>query len=527
MKQNLYSMNIGTRGSKCGNGSGLRIMLGVVFCMAVLAACPNENNSKPNDTNESAVVSVSASAASLAEDEGTANFVIEAMPAPTGDVTVGYTIAGSNGAVDADVDVALADPQTITLTAPDYSHTITVTGQDDDTVETDTETVTITLTSASGGGADLGTATTASFTITDDDTPRVSVSASAASIAEDGGTADFVIEAMPAPTGDVTVGYTIAGSNGAVDADVDVALADPQTITLTAPGYSHTITVTGQDDDTAEADDETVTITLTSASGGGADLGAATTASFTITDNDTPVVSVSASAASIAEDGGTADFVIEAMPAPTGDVTVGYTIAGSNGAVDADVDVALADPQTITLTAPDYSHTITVTGQNDGTPEADTETVTITLTSASGGGAELATGTAITASIAITDDDTSIVSVSTSAASLAENGTTASFIVEAMPKPDDGEISVRLRVDYVGGADASDVSANSGIGFFSITTLSARNNYRSENMVRSKVDTIPNESGEGVKVSLDSLTRGTNIATIGTATATITIIDDD
>ena len=510
-------------------------MLGVVFCTVVLAACPTENNRKPSDTNESAVVSVSASAASIAEDGGTADFVIEAMPAPTGDVTVSYTIAGSNGAVDADVDVALADlpvPQTIMLTAPNYSHTITVTGQDDDTFETDTETVTITLTSASGGGADLGTATTASFTITDDDTPVVSVSASAASIAEDGGTADFVIEVMPAPTGDVTVGYTIAGSNGAVDADVDVALADPpapQTITLTAPDYSHTITVTGQDDDTPEADDETVTITLTSASGGGADLGTATTASFTITD-DEPRVSVSASAASIAEDGGTADFVIEVMPAPTGDVTVGYTIAGSNGAVDADVDVALADPpapQTITLTAPGYSHTITVTGQDDDTIEAGDETVTITLTSASGGGAELATGTAITASIAIIEDDMSIVSVSTSAASLAENGSTASFIIEAMPKPDDGEITVRLRVDYVGGAGAGDVLVGSGIGFFSVNTLSARNNYRSTILVRSKVDTIPNESGEGVKISLTSLTRGANIATIGIATATITIIDDD
>ena len=449
---------------------------------------------------------LSIGSASVAEgDSGPTSLALPVTlsPASAQQVTVDYADAGT-GTATSGTDYASIDSGTLTFAANETSKTIPISVTGDTTPESD-ETVVVRLSNA--GSTPIGTAE-GTGTITNDDGPTVSIGS--ASVTEgDGGAADlvFTVSLSAASAHRVTVDYADAGT-GTAASGTDYTAIPSGTLTFAAQETSKTITVSVTGDTAAELD-ETVVVLLSGATNAVIGTAAGT---GTITDDDTPTLSIDSPRVTEGDSGSVnLTFTVTLSAAAAREVTVAYADAGT-GTAASGTDYDALSPGTLTFAVGDTGRTITVSVNGDTAPEPN-ETVLVTLSGASGASIAAATGTGT-----ITNDDGPTLEIAST--SVAEGDGGAADLVFTVSLT---ETSTRtITVDY---ADAGTGTATSGTDYTAIPsgTLTFTAGESSKPItVRVRGDTA-DEPDETVVVSLSGAVN----ATIGTATETGTITDDD
>ena len=339
-----------------------------------------------------------------------------------------------------------------------------------------------------------------------------SVSVGSASKAEgNSGTANmaFTVTLSKASTAPVTVKY--ATSNGTATAGQDYT-SSTGTVTFAAGETSKTINVAITGDATVEPD-ETFTVTLSAPTG--AKLGTAS-ATGTITNDDAVVVAptVSIGNASKTEgNSGTSNlaFTVTLSKASTTAVTVKYATA--NGTATAGQDYTAAKG-TITFAAGETSKTVNVAVAGDATVEPD-ETFTVTLSAPSGAtlGTATATGT-------ITNDDVAVVpptvSIGNASKSEGNSGTSNLAFTVTLSKASTTAVTVNFATSNGTATAGQDYTAAKGT-----ITFAAGETSKTVNVAVAGDATV--EPDETFTVTLSAPSG----ATLGTATATGTITNDD
>ena len=457
-------------------------------------------------------VSITADQASVKEgNSGTTptTFTVSLSAASGLPVTIDYATQDGT-ATTANNDYA-ATNGTLTFNPGETTKTITVNVNGDTTYEGD-ETFNVVLTNPNG--ATLGTST-ATETIADDDTaPVLSFAATNVSNPEgQSGTTPFVFtlnlsQASGAP---VTVNY--ATQDGTATVANNDYVATNGTLTFNPGETSKTITVNVNGDTTAESD-ETFNLLLSNVTG--ATLGTPTTVTGTIVNDDTqPSVSITADQASVKEgNSGTTPmtFTVSLSAASGLPVTVNYATQDGT-ATTANNDYA-ATNGTLTFNPGETTKTITVNINGDTTYEND-ETFNVILTNPNG--ATLGTSTA-TETIA-NDDLQPTVSITADQASVKEgnSGTTPTTFTVSLSAAS----GLPVTIDY---------ATQDG------TATTANNDYAATN---GTLTFNPGETTKTITVNVNGDTTyendetfnvvltNPNGATLGSSTATETILNDD
>ena len=328
--------------------------------------------------------------------------------------------------------------------------------------------------------------------------PNPTVSVSDANATE-GDAVEFTVSLSAASSQAVTVQY--ATSAGTAESGTDFAAASG-TLTFGANETSKTVSV-ATTSDLVDEEDETFTLTLSSPTN--ATLGDAT-ATGTINDDDgdgSPTLSVSDASAT---EGDAVAFTVSLSAASSQQVTVQY--ATSAGTAESGTDFTAASG-TLTFGANETSKTVSVATTSDSVDE-ENETFTLTLSSPT----NAALGDATAAGTINDDDGTPTLSVSDASAT---EGDAVEFTV-SLSAASGRQVSVAFLPDVRTGDTASsdDFDDLGGHALFApgFTSLTVR--------VDTTEDTVE-EDDETFTLTLSSPTN----ATLGDATATGTIIDDD
>ena len=359
--------------------------------------------------NDTAGVTVSQSARTVAENGGTATYTVGLDTRPAGQVIITVT---AGGAAFVDGPGGTAKPKakdTLTFTTSNWStaQTVTITGQNDNIVNTGgqrTRTITHTIEAGHGDGRKYRPVALTTFsipsvtvTVTDDDTPstpEANFGASASNAAEGAGTQNIAVNLSPAPSGNVTVNYTLSGgATRGADYSISGVSSNNGSITVGTSGTA-SIPVAITDDSTVENNE---TIILTLGSGTGYDVGTTrSTHTLTITDNDrataTPELTITGGSA--VTEGGDASFVISSNSAPSSSITVAYTVSQSGAFV------ASGQLGSKTRSVSGSSTTFTISTEDDNVDEAN-GSVTVTLENGNG----YTVGSANAATVTVNDDD--------------------------------------------------------------------------------------------------------------------------
>jgi Ca2+-binding RTX toxin-like protein len=434
----------------------------------------------------------------------------------TGDITATNTVnwavtgTGTNPAAAADFAGGVLPSGTVSFAANSTSQVISVSVNGDTTVEPD-ETFTVTLSSPSNG-ATLSTAT-ATGTITNDDLPSITLAVAPTSVNEDGTTNLVYTFTRTAPTtSPLTVNYGITGTADATDY-TGATPGTGKTITFAANSATATLTIDPTADTTIESND---TVALTLATGTGYTVGTTTAVTGTITNDDLPSITLAVAPSSVTEDGTTNLVYTFTRTGPTtSTLTVNYGITGTADTTDY-TGATPGTSKTITFAANSATATLTIDPTADTTIEAN-ETVALTL--ATGTGYVIGTTTAVTGTI--TDDDTSVPSISLGLnyGGISENSP-SNFIYTFTRT---GSTTNALTVNYgiTGTADATDYTgATPGTGKTIIFSAGAAT-------ATLALDSIGDTSVETDETISLQLATGTGY-TVGTSAAQIaTIINDD
>jgi len=333
----------------------------------------------------------------LEAGEVAGRFIVTLDQAPTSEIVVKYSVAGTATATDD--YTALSG--TVTIAAGQTTATIDVTPVDDSAVEA-AETVIVTL--SLDAAYDLGAVAQATVTIADNDVapalPKVTIAATK-DAAEQGSTpGQFTVTLDEVLATDLVVNYTVAGT--ATTGDY-TALSG--TVTIAAGQITATIDVTPVDDSAVDAA-ETVVVTLTDTST--YDLGITSVATVTIADNDVPsplpvpVVTIEATTADTAEGSlSPGQFTVTLDQALASDLVVNYTVVGTATATDDYTDLT----GQVTIAAGQTTATIDVTPVDDVVVGEGDEIVTVILTDTS----TYDLGTVAEATVTIADNDPQVI----------------------------------------------------------------------------------------------------------------------
>jgi len=414
----------------------------------------------------------------------------------TSDITVNFTHSNPG-------DSRIVDPGlSIVVPSSSGTATITVTVTDNATIQND---LSYTITLAAGTGYTVGTPSSATVDIYDDEVPGVLLAAQTATCTEGGapGIARFARYGNLHQT--TTVAYTVFGT--AVSADYTALPA-----VVFADGATRVDLLITALVDAIREDDESVIVNLgTDASyTRDADLNSAT---ITIYDSFVPLIGFFnvdniASEATPASAGTVGSFLVTRYGNLHGTTAVSYTISGGS------TSDFVAFPS-ITFADGESSKTVIVTPIDDAVAEID-ETISFI---ASASLSYQVDSSAPSASVKIFDNDKPVVSIAPSSNTtvIYENNGPGAFLVTRV-----GTLVGDLTVNYTrttGGNSATPVvDYEATPGFIVIPSGSATAWIT---IVLVDDDTAENDKSLGFTIS----PLGTY--TIGTGTATATLIDDD
>jgi len=473
-----------------------------------------------------AVLSIAATDASKAEGNTGSTpftFTVTRTGDTSGTASVRYAVTGSgtNPANAADFTGNQLPSGTVHFVAGQAAQTITIQVAGDLLVEPD-EMFIVTLSIPTD--ATLGVATAAG-TILNDDASLAIAAMDAQKAERNSGSTPFLFTVTR--TGDTSrtasVQYAVTGSGSAPANAADFAgnQLPGGTVQFAANETTQTISIQVAGDMLVEPD-ETFTVTLSNATGATIDAG---TAVGTIL-NDDISLSVSAADANKAEgnSGSTPfTFIVTRRGLTTGTTTVNYVVAGTgvNPADAADFGGTLPGEQ-VTFAAGETTKTITIHVRGDTTVEAN-ESFSVTLSDASGD-AQIETPTAVGT---ILNDDAAVVSISGPPPT--DEGGTGTTLVEftvTLSAP----VDVPVRVDFAT-ADGTAEDENGDHDYESAGgTITFQPNGSLTHTVSVAIvgDTVL-EHDETFHVVLRNLAAGTpaRSVSLGNATATATIVDDD
>src|SRR6185369_16951656 len=333
------------------------------------------------DTEDTALVSITANDPSAAEPADNGQFTVSLSALSSTDTTISYVLTGSTATAGSDY-VALSG--SVTIPAGSLTALIDVTLLADSLVEGD-ETVIVTLTAVTSGDPqitlDSGNSA-ATVTIADtEDTALVSITANDPSAAEPADNGQFTVSLSALSSTDTTISYVLTGSTATAGSDY-VALAG--SVTIPAGSLTALIDVTLLADSLVEGD-ETVIVTLTAVTSGDPQItldSGNSAATVTIADTeDTALVSITANDPSAAEPADNGQFTVSLSALSSTDTTISYVLTGSTATAGSDY-VALSG--SVTIPAGSLTALVDVTLLADTLVEGD-ETVIVTLTAVTAG----------------------------------------------------------------------------------------------------------------------------------------------
>ncbi len=339
-----------------------------------------------NDNDDpTPAASFSSASSSVGEGDGSTDVHVNLTPpAPSGGLTIRYTVSGAARAGSSN-DFTIQNSGTLSVAAGASSATIPVAINDDNATE-NAETVILTLTG--GTGYTLGGTTVHTLTINDNDgpgpaLPSASFASASSSAAESAGTRNVTVNlSSAAPAGGLAVGYSVTGTATAGSGN-DFTIQNSGTLSV-APGATSATIPVAINDDSARESAETVILTLTG--GTGYTPGSTTVHTLTITDNDNasqPAASFTSASSSAAESAGTRNVTVNlSSAAPAGGLAVGYSVTGTATAGSGN-DFTIQNSGTLSVAAGASSATIPVAINDDSATE-NAETVILTLTSGTG-----------------------------------------------------------------------------------------------------------------------------------------------
>ena len=379
-----------------------KIGLGLLGVGAAIAVGGSSDSPAPVPS-----VSINTSTSTLAEDSSS-NITVTATLNILQDTstTINLTTSGT-ATVSSDYSIS---SETITIDAGDKTGSVTVSSIDNSLYEGN-ETVIIDISDVTGSNIVEAGVQRKTITITDSlAASTVTLSSSASSVAENESDLTLTATLNRQTFEDVTVTLTGTGTSTA-----GTDYASLSTITISAGNTTGTTTFNPTDDSVYEGS-ETAIIAITSVSGGDATESGTQSKTITITDNETaPTVTLSTSASSVAENGSDLTLTATLSGATSEDVTVTLTGTGTSTA-----GTDYASLSTITISAGSTTGTTAFNPTDDSVYEGS-ETAIIAITGVSGGSAT-ESGTQ-SKTITITDNETApTVTLSTSANSVAENG---------------------------------------------------------------------------------------------------------
>ena len=389
----------------------------------------------------------------------------------------------------------------VAFAAGETSKVITVTAVGDATIEL-SENFSVVL--STPVGAKLGTSS-ATGTVVNDDLPTVSIAATSADKAEGStGTTPFTFTVTrTSGVGTASVGWAVAHV-GTVAADFSGATSG--TVSFAAGETSKVITLNVVGDTAVELN-EGFNVVLSSPTNA---LLGTTTAAGVVQADDVPTVSIAATSASKAEGstGTTAFTFTVTRSSGLGTSSVDYALA--HGTTTAD-DVSGTTSGTVSFASGETSKVVTINVVGDTTIELN-ETFSVALTNPVGAtlGTATATGTVV-------NDDLPTVSIAATSASQAEGSTgTTPFTFTVTRSSGVGTSSVNWAVAHTSTA-ATDFSGavNGTVSFLAGETSKA--------ITVNVVGDTTIEVSEAFNVVLSSAVG----ATLGTATATGTVVNDD
>ena len=452
------------------------------------------------EDDDTLTAEVTAGASTVPEGSAASFEVALTGATSTAAVVVTYTVTGT---ATPGTDYT-APSGSLTIAAGMSSATIAVQTTSDTVLDLG-ETLIVTLTGASTA---VGTAeysrTAATTMIADPGTATVSVADVRATEGDD---VEFTVTLSIAAGSDTVLGWTTAAVT-ATSGD-DFTAVTSGTLTIAAGATTGTLTVSTEEDLLAE-DDETFRVTITGTTlPSGVTLDTAT-ATGTIEDDDTLTAEVTAGASTVPE-GSAAEFTVTLTSATsTALVVVTYSVTGT---ATSGTDYT-APSGSLTITAGASSTTITIRTTPDSVLDSG-ETLTVTLT-----GASTPAGTAeynpTAATTTITDPGTATVSV---ADVRAAEGDDVEFTVT---------LSIAVGSDTVLGWTTTAGSATSGDDFTAVTsgTLTIAAGATTGTLTVSTAEDLLAEADETFTVTITGTTLPSGV-TLGTATATGTIEDDD
>jgi hypothetical protein len=381
-----------------------------------------------------------------------------------------------------------------------------------DTINESDESFTVIL-SNPGGGAVLGTPSVESVTITNDDAPNGDLGLTVNSLTvTEGAPAVLQVTRTNGSGGPVQIDY--ATSNQTATAPEDSTAASGTLTWAAGDSAPKTITVTTVDDAVDEPT-ETFTVTLSNPAGG-AHAGI-TLATVSITDNDvgpTGTLAMTAAAVSTNESSGTLNLAVQRTGGFSGVTTVNFATQDFTALAGSDYTA-----QNGTLSWPDGDTApkiISIAITNDTLDEPD-ETFNVVLSGVTGATLD---PTATTTVVTILDDDLppapGVLSV-IGPVSVDESATSVTFTFSRAAGVD-GIVSV----DYatVAGTATANVDYTSRSG----TLTWANGDSTSKNVAVPIIDDAIDEPNETFAMALSNPTGG---ATLGTASASMLIVDND
>ena len=452
--------------------------------------------------DEELTASVTAGAATVIEGRRASFPVTVTGGTSTAPVEVSYEVGGT---ATAGSDYT-APAERLTIGTGVASGTIAIATLDDAILDRG-ETLIVTLSAGSTATRAVAVAAQAAETeILDQGTVTVAVASDGA--VSEGSASKFTVTLSGAVAKPVAVGWTTA--DGTAVAGSDYTAVTGGALTVTAGARTGTLSVATRQDTLAEAD-ETFTVTVALRSPPAGVLPGTNKAEATISDDEELEVSVIAAAETVVESNPATFTVAVDGGTSTAPVEVTYTVGGT---ATAGSDYT-APSRRLTIGTGESSGTITIATLADAILDRD-ETLIVTLSGASTAkGSATVDGTAAQTEI----EDQGMVTVAVASAGAVTEGSSSTFTVTlsgAVSKP----VAVTVSTADGTAAAGDDYTAVSALALTVAATTTAKTFT-----VTTLTDTLA-EGDETFTVTLSGADLPEGV-TVGTATATATIEDDE
>ena len=469
----------------------------------------------------SPVLTFEQAAYTVDEAAGTVSVKVNIDPALPGGSTLTITPVFEQGHTATHADINEMSPAVVTLASHVSYITVKIPIADDTVVEGD-ETFALTLSVGQGIIHRLGSPSKATITIVDDDLPVLTLDKAAYTVNEADGVLRVVVKKSAyLPDEFPRIRTFIGEGDTATAADIEGSFHQRKSKVQTADGYAIEVDIPFNDDDLIE-EDETFSIELVA--GASYELGAQTSATVTIVNDDRPALSFAQAAYTVNEEDGVVRVIINMSPAlPSSQWPAVETVFGQGHTATYRADVGTnlelsrvesAESRVESVDGSNFAVDIPI--MNDTDVEGD-ETFAIALK----GGAHMSyeLGEPATATITIVDDDDlPILSLGQATYTVREEDSDISLSVEvsySKPLTKAGTLLITARhlstsADDFAVVTEAQLPKDARKTVFGVT-------IRGDNLV---------EADERFEITL-SPGADARFRVGKTATATITIVDDD